>query len=144
MSRDLNKVMLIGRLGADPELRYTPQGTAVAQMRLAVNRRPRRAEGDQREQREETDWFTVVAWDRLANTCSQYLAKGSRIYIEGRLQTRSWDDQNGQKRYATEVVANDMIMLDSRRDQDRSGVPGGDDMGGFSGGGQDDIEDMPF
>lgn len=144
MSRDLNKVMLIGRLGADPELRYTPQGTAVAQMRLAVNRRPRRAEGDQRDQREETDWFTVVAWDRLANTCSQYLAKGSRIYIEGRLQTRSWDDQNGQKRYATEVVANDMIMLDSRRDQDRSGVPGGDDTGGFSGGGQDDIEDMPF
>lgn len=144
MSRDLNKVMLIGRLGADPELRYTPQGTAVAQMRLAVNRRPRRAEGEQREQRDETDWFTVVAWDRLANTCSQYLAKGSRIYIEGRLQTRSWDDQNGQKRYATEVVANDMIMLDSRRDQDRSGVPGGDDMGGFPGGGQDDIEDMPF
>ncbi len=120
MARDLSKVMVIGRLGADPELRYTAQGTAVAQMRLAVNRRTRA--GAEGEQREETDWFTVVAWERLAETCSQYLAKGSRVYFEGRLQNRSWDGQDGQKRYATEIVANDMIMLDSRQ---AAGVAGG-------------------
>ncbi len=113
MARDLNKVMVIGRLGVDPELRYTAQGTAVAQMRLAVNRRTRaNPEG---EQREETDWFTVVAWERLAETCSQFLKKGSRVYFEGRLQTRSWEGQDGQKRYATEIIASDMIMLDSRQ-----------------------------
>ncbi len=120
MSKDLSKVMVIGRLGADPELRYTAQGTAVAQMRLAVNRRTRA--GAEGEQREETDWFTVVAWERLAETCSQYLAKGSRVYFEGRLQNRSWDGQDGQKRYATEIVASDMIMLDSRQ---AAGVAGG-------------------
>ncbi len=126
MARDLNKVMLIGRLGADPELRYTAQGTAVAQMRLAVNRRTRA--GAEGEQREETDWFTVVAWERLAETCSQYLAKGSRVYFEGRLQTRSWEGQDGQRRYATEIVANDMIMLDSRQPAGVQGGRGGDEV----------------
>ncbi len=104
-SRDLNRVMMIGRLGQDPEMRYTAQGTAVAQMRLAVKRRARA--GSNGEQREETDWFTVVAWERLAETCSQYLTRGSRVYFEGRLQTRSWEGQDGQKRYATEIVASD-------------------------------------
>ncbi len=130
MARDLNKVMVIGRLGADPELRYTAQGMAVAQMRLAVNRRTRA--GAEGEQREETDWFTLVAWERLAETCSQYLARGSRVYFEGRLQTRSWEGQDGQKRYATEIIASDMIMLDSRQ---AAGVASGR-------GGEDDLEDV--
>ncbi|MDP9352825.1 MAG: single-stranded DNA-binding protein [Chloroflexota bacterium] len=125
MARDLNKVMVIGRLGADPELRYTAQGTAVAQMRLAVNRRTRA--GAEGEQREETDWLTIVAWERLAETCSQYLAKGSRVYFEGRLQTRSWEGQDGQKRYATEIIASDMIMLDSRQAAVVAGGRGGED-----------------
>ncbi len=129
-SRDLNRVMLIGRLGQDPEMRYTPQGTAVCQMRLAVNRRARA--GSNGEQREETDWFTIVAWERLAETCSQYLAKGARVYFEGRLQTRSWEGQDGQKRYATEIVASDMIMLDSRQ---AAGVTAG-------GRGSDEVEDL--
>ncbi len=114
MSKDLNKVQLIGRLGFDPETKYTTQGSAVTTMRIASSRTWRTAEG---EQREDTEWFRVVAWNKLAEICTQYLTKGSKVYIEGRLQTRSWDDPtSGQKRYSTEVVANDMIMLDSRRD----------------------------
>jgi single-strand DNA-binding protein len=119
MSRDLNKVMVIGRLGKDPETRYTPQGSAMTRFSVASSRRWRTAEG---EDREDTEWFNIVAWDKLAETCAQYLQKGARVYIEGRLQTRSWDDQQtGQKRYMTEVVANDMIMLDSRRDSMNAG-----------------------
>lgn len=112
VSRSLNKVMLIGRLGAEPELRYTPDGTAVTRFRLAVNRRTRRSEGQ--EPREETDWFTVVGWEKLAETMGRYLVRGARVYVEGRLQTRSWEGQDGQRRTATEVVASDLIMLDSR------------------------------
>jgi len=114
MSKDLNKVQLTGRLGKDPETRYTPQGSPITKLVIASNRRWRTAEG---EDREDTEWFNVVAWNKLAEICSQYLQKGSRVYIEGRLQTHSWEDQaTGQKRYMTEVIANDMIMLDSRRD----------------------------
>lgn len=126
MAKDLNRVMMIGRLGQDPEMRYTGQGAAVTQMRLAVNRRVRA--GADGEQREETDWFTVVAWERLAETCSQYLAKGSRVYFEGRLQTRSWEGQDGQKRYATEIIASDMIMLDSRQAASVATGRGGDEL----------------
>lgn len=114
MSKDLNKVQLTGRLGKDPETKYTAQGNAVTQFTVASNRSWRTAEGDQRD---DTEWFSVVAWNKLGEICAQYLRKGSRVYIEGRLQTRSWDDQeSGQKRYKTEVIANDMIMLDSKRD----------------------------
>ena len=112
MARDVNKTVHIGRLGADPELRYTATGTPVANFRLAVNRRVRQGEGG--EGREETDWFSVVAWQKLAETCANHLKKGSRVYIEGRLQNRSWEDQSGQKRYATEIVASDLVMLDTR------------------------------
>ena len=115
MSKDLNKVQLTGRLGKDPETRYTPQGSAITKLAVASNRRWRTAEG---EDREDTEWFNVVAWNKLGEICAQYLQKGSRVYFEGRLQTRSWDDpQTGQKRYMTEVIANDMIMLDSRNDR---------------------------
>jgi single-strand DNA-binding protein len=121
MSKNLNKVLLTGNLGADPETRYTPQGSAITTFRVASSRSWRTAEG---EDREETEWFRVVAWNKLGEICAQYLQKGSRVYIEGRLQTRSWDDQaTGQKKYMTEVVANDMIMLDSRRDSAAGGAP---------------------
>ncbi len=114
MSKDLNKVQLIGRLGFDPEIKYTQQGSVIATMRIASSRSWRTAEG---EDREDTEWFRVIAWNKLGEICGQYLKKGSKVYIEGRLQTRSWDDQaTGQKKFSTEVIANDMIMLDSKRD----------------------------
>lgn len=118
MAKDLNKVQLTGRLGADPEMRFTPQGSAVTTFRVASNRTWKTTEG---EQKEDTEWFSIVAWNKLAEICNQYLTKGSRVYIEGRLQTRSWDDQQtGEKKYRTEVVASDMIILDSRNE---SGPP---------------------
>ena len=113
MARDLNKVQMTGRLGADPEMRYTPQGHAVTTFRAASNRSWRTAEG---EAHEDTEWFRVVAWNKLAEICNQWLSKGSRVYVEGRMQTRQWQDQEGQTRYQTEIVAIDIIILDSRRD----------------------------
>ncbi|MDP9351100.1 MAG: single-stranded DNA-binding protein [Chloroflexota bacterium] len=141
MARDLNKVMLIGRLGADPELRYTPSGAAVANFSLACSRNWRTPEGDTRE---ETEWVRIVGWNKLAETMGNYLTKGAKVYVEGRLQTRSWEGQDGQKRYTTEVIANEMIMLDSRRGQGAPGSSGDDEPAGIPGGGQDDIEDIPF
>ncbi len=126
MSKDLNKVQLIGRLGADPEMRYTQQGNAIANFRVASSRTWKKADG---QTEEETEWFKVVAWNRLGEVCGEYLHKGSRVYIEGRLKTRSWDDQQtGEKRYMTEVIADDMIMLDSRRDAQMSGDYGDNDV----------------
>jgi single stranded DNA-binding protein len=103
MARDLNKVMLTGHLGADPEMRFTPQGSAVTTFRVASNRSWKSGDGVQHD---DTEWFRIVAWDKLAEICNEYLKKGTRVYIEGRLQTRSWaDDRNtGEKRYITEVV----------------------------------------
>jgi single-strand DNA-binding protein len=126
MSRDLNKVQLIGRLGADPEMRYTAQGNAVTTFRVASSRTWKKADG---QLEEETEWFRVVAWNRLGEVCGEYLRKGSRVYVEGRLKTRSWQDQEGQTRYITEVVAEDMIMLDSRRDAPTSNEMGDTDIG---------------
>lgn len=108
----VNKVILIGNLGADPELRHTSSGVPVATFSLATNW-TRRGEGGATE--DNTEWHNVVTWRRLAEICDQYLRKGSKVYIEGRIQTRSWDDANtGQKRYKTEIVASEMQMLDSR------------------------------
>jgi single-strand DNA-binding protein len=104
---------MTGRLGADPEMRYTAQGHAVTTFRAASNRSWRTAEG---EAHEDTEWFRVVAWNKLAEICNQWLSKGSRVYVEGRMQTRQWQDQEGQTRYQTEVIAIDIIILDSRRD----------------------------
>ena len=106
----LNKVMLIGNLGKDPEMRYTANGNAVTSFALAVNRT---SQGQDGERREETEWFDVVAWNRLAELCSQFLQKGRKAYVEGRLHTRSWEGQDGQKRYRTEVVANTVLFLDA-------------------------------
>ncbi|MGB2695136.1 MAG: single-stranded DNA-binding protein [Dehalococcoidia bacterium] len=105
----LNKVMIIGNLGADPEMRYTANGNAVATFSMAVNRSYSGPDG---ERKEETEWFNVVTWNKLAETCSQYLQKGRRAYVEGRLQTRSWEGQDGQKRYRTEIIANTVLFLD--------------------------------
>lgn len=107
----LNKVMLIGTLGRDPEARSSSNGVPMTCFSLGVERTWVGADG---ERREAIDWFSVVTWRRLAEICAQYLGKGSRVYIEGRLETRSWEDAEGQKHYRTEVVAGDMIMLDSR------------------------------
>lgn len=113
-SRSLNKVMLIGNLTRDPELRYTPQGSAVCSFGLATNRSWMPSEGGER--REETEFHRIVAWNKLAELCSQLLTKGRKVYIEGRLQTRSWETPEGEKRQSTEIVAEDMVLLDSRRD----------------------------
>ncbi len=115
MSKDLNKVQLIGRLGKDVEMRYTQAGKAVSSFSVASGRSWKNADG---ETQEETEWFNVVAWDKLGEICNQYLNKGSRVYIEGRLATRKWQDKEGNDRYTTEVIAADMIMLDSKPSAD--------------------------
>jgi single-strand DNA-binding protein len=120
MAGSLNKVMIIGNLGRDPELRYTQRGTAVCNFTVAVNRPGRTDENGQRSE-DETEWFSVVAWDKLAETCSQFLQKGRKVYVEGRLQTRNWEGPDGQKRSRVEVLAQQMTMLDSRSQSEGSG-----------------------
>ena len=107
----LNKIMLIGNLGRDPELNVTQEGTPVTKFTLAVNRNTKTSTG---EREKETEWFNIVAWRQLAEICERYLHKGSKVYIEGRLQTRKYTDRNGVERTAIDVIANDMQMLDSK------------------------------
>jgi single-strand DNA-binding protein len=110
--KSVNKVILIGNLGKDPEVKYTPQGTAVAKITLATNERFKGKDGNWQDR---TEWHNVVLWQRLAEIAGEYLKKGGKVYIEGRLQTRSWDDkQTGQKKYMTEVVASDLVLLGGR------------------------------
>ena len=116
MAKSLNKAMLIGHLGADPEIRYTPSGTSVSTFRLATNRRVKK--DDQWET--EADWHRVVAWERLADFASQYLKKGSLVYVEGQIRTRSWEDKDGNKRYTTEIVARDIQALDSKGERSQA------------------------
>lgn len=133
----LNKIMLIGNLGKDPVLSYTPAGKAIAKFSLAVSRKRRDTESG--EQREETTWFNVVAWDRLAETCNTYLLKGSKVYIEGRINSRKYTDKDGIERTAWEVTATDMEMLTPKGAAGSGGSDGGagynDDMG---------ADDVPF
>lgn len=110
MADGLNKVMLIGNLGTDPEMRYTANGSAVTSFRMAVARNY--TQNDER--KEETEWFTVVSWNKLAEVLGTNLQKGRKVYVEGRLASRSWDGPDGQKRYRTEVVANQVIFLDNK------------------------------
>jgi single-strand DNA-binding protein len=127
MARGINKVILIGNLGADPEVRYTQSNSAVCNLSVATSEQWRDKQTG--EQRENTEWHRVVLFARLGEIAGEYLRKGSKVYIEGRLQTRKWQDQNGQDKYTTEIVANEMQMLDGR---------GGDapmgDAGGYGGG----------
>ncbi len=118
----INKVILIGNLGADPEIRYTQSGTPVVNFRIATTERWKDKDGQQQEQ---TEWHSIVAWKRLAEICGEYLAKGSKVYIEGKLQTRKWQDQNGNDRYTTEIIAKDMKMLSPRGTVDNSNQGGG-------------------
>ena len=110
MSRGLNKVTIIGNLGRDPEMRYTPSGRPVTSFSVVVSRNWTSAEG---ERREEHEWFNVVAWGNLAEICKSHLKKDHQVYVEGRLQTRGWEDEEGKRHFRTEVVANEMIMLSS-------------------------------
>ncbi|CAM3513897.1 single-stranded DNA-binding protein [Halomonas lysinitropha] len=126
MARGINKVILIGNLGQDPEVRFTPSGTAVANLNLATTDTWMDKQSGQRQER--TEWHRVVLFNKTAEIAQQYLKKGSKVYIEGRLQTRKWQDQSGQDKYSTEIVANDMQMLDSR------GGDGGGQSGGQQGG----------
>ncbi len=107
----LNKCMIIGNLGRDPEMRYTPNGQAVTQFTVATNRNYRDQQG---EWQKETEWFRVVVWGQQAERTAEYLRKGSKVYIEGRIQTRQWEDQSGQKRYTTELIANTVTNLERR------------------------------
>jgi len=125
MARGINKVIIIGNLGRDPETRYTQGGAAVTNLRIATSESWRDRQTG--EQQERTEWHSVVCFARLAEIAGEYLKKGSKVYIEGRLQTRKWQDQSGQDRYTTEIVANDLQMLDSRG--------GGGGAGAFEGGG---------
>jgi single-strand DNA-binding protein len=110
--KSVNKVILIGNLGKDPEVKYTPQGTPVAKLTLATNERYKDKDGQWQDR---TEWHNVVLWQRLAEIAGEYLKKGGKVYIEGRLQTRSWEDkQTNQKRYMTEVVASDLVLLGGR------------------------------
>jgi single-strand DNA-binding protein len=160
----LNKAMIIGNLGRDPEMRYTPSGQPVTQFTVAVNRNYKDGTG---EWQEETEWFRIVAWGPLAERTAEYLRKGRKVYVEGRLQTRQWEDQSGQKRYTTELIANTVTPLDPRpRDegdpgfQPRTGErppgapgdrpPGGPDAPTGQAGGDrppfedSDLDDLPF
>jgi len=148
----LNKCMIIGNLGRDPEMRYTPNGQAVTQFTVAVNRNFKGTNG---EWQEETEWFRVVAWGPLAERTAEYLRKGRKVYVEGRLQTRQWEDREGQKRSTTELVAQTVTALDPRPRDEAEGAepagpraagrrepaPAGPDAGGET---YTDLDDLPF
>ena len=140
MSRGLNKVILIGHLGKDPELRYTPNGTAVCNFSLATTEKYKADDGNWVDK---TEWHNIVAWRKLAETCSNYLKKGSKVYLEGKLTTETYEKDGGDKKYYTKVVINSMIMLDSK---------GGGSAGSESSGSsqetepmtEDNDDDLPF
>ena len=136
----LNKAMIIGNLGRDPEMRYTPNGQAVTQFTVAVNRNYKDQTG---EWKEETEWFRVVAWGPLGERAAEYLRKGGKVYVEGRLQTRQWEVQDGQKRYTTELIAEEVKFLGSARQEEAPsfapGLPVGADAQGDV-----DPDDLPF
>jgi single-strand DNA-binding protein len=139
MSRGLNKIMLIGNVGAEPEMRYTPSGTPVSEFRLAVNRRSRGQDGNPVD---ETDWFTVICWNRLAEIVNDYVEKGRQVYVEGRLHVRRYTNRDGQERTAIEVVANDVLLLGSRGE--RAAAAGSRPAGGEAEFEKDDFDDVPF
>ena len=121
MARSLNKAMIIGNLGADPEVRTTPGGTRVATLSVATSRSWTGRTGDQQER---TEWHRIVAWDRLAEICERYLKKGDRVYVEGRIEYRQWEGKDGQTRYTTEIRARETVMLGSRGEAgDEQGAP---------------------
>lgn len=142
MARSVNKVILIGNLGKDPEVRYTGSGVAVATFSVATNESWRDPEGNTQER---TEWHNIVAWRKLAEICGEYLKKGSKLYLEGRLQYRTYDDKNGVKRFVTEIVMDEMVMLDSRgRDATSASEPGGSAPPPTPSGPTAKDDDLPF
>ncbi len=125
MANGLNKAILIGNLGRDPEVRYTPGGLAVANFSMATSETWTNKEG---EKETRTEWHRIVAWGKLGEICGEYLSKGKQIYIEGRIQTREWEDKEGNKRYTTEIIALQMLMLGSRESADESRPSPSSDM----------------
>lgn len=142
MARGINKVILIGNLGRDPEVRYTADGTAVTTFSIATSMEwTDRGSGNKKEK---TEWHRIVAWRRLGEICGEYLSKGSQVYIEGRLQTRDWQDKDGIKRYTTEIVANEVQFLgpkDAGRSRDAYGGPPPPDAEPYS---DSEDDDIPF
>ena len=139
----MNKMMVIGNLGSDPEMRYTPNGQAVTNFTVATNYRSTAPDG---ERREETEWFRISAWGKLAELCNQYLAKGRKVYIEGRLRSRSFEGRDGQTRFVNEIMANDVRFLDTAASR-AADFPGGvDQAGGVEQTGEPGIDpdDLPF
>ena len=143
MARGINKVVLIGSLGADPEVRYMPSGGAVANLRLATSEQWK--DKNTGESQERTEWHRVVMFGRLGEIAGEYLKKGAKIYVEGRIQTRKWQNKEGQDQYTTEIVANDMQMLDGRGGGEGFGGGGGAGRsgGGSRGGGSDNYGGGP-
>ncbi len=136
----LNRVMIIGNVGTDPEMRYTPNGKPVTSFRIATSRNYTTQDG---ERRQETEWFTVVAWSQLAEQCNQYLTKGRRAYVEGRLQSHQWESSDGQNRFRNEIVANSVLFLD----RPGTGEPSAEEPTPESGGDSPaslDSDDLPF
>lgn len=134
----INKAILIGNLGGDPEIRYTQSGTQVASFTVATTERFKGKDG---QMQENTEWHRIVSWNRLAEICGKYLHKGSHVYIEGKIQTRKWQDQSGNDRYTTEIVAREMKMLNSKGGEHNTNKPGGNEAEFYSGG---TGEDVPF
>ncbi len=132
----LNKVMIIGNVGGEPEMRFAPNGNPVISFRVATNRVYTTSDG---EHKEETEWFTVVAWNRLAEQCNQFLTKGRHVYVEGRLSTRSWQTPDGQRQYRAQVVAQRVLFLDKR-----GAAPIPEEKAGDTGNVELEPEDIPF
>ncbi|MFZ1083318.1 MAG: single-stranded DNA-binding protein [Candidatus Kryptoniota bacterium] len=139
MARSVNKVILIGNLGKDPELRYAPNGTAVATFSLATGEQWKDQEGNPQER---TSWHNIVIWSKLAEIAAEYLKKGAKVYLEGRLQYRDYEAKDGNKRYVTEIVVNELVMLGSRQDggHKEESTPGATSAPAVS----EDKEDLPF
>jgi single-strand DNA-binding protein len=139
--KSLNKVTLIGHLGGDPEIRFTKSGLQVASFSVATNERWKDADNNWQDR---TEWHNIIAWTKLAEICGQYLKKGAKIYVEGRLQTSNWDDNNGVKHYKTEIIMSDMIMLDGKRGDDAPASQGSYSSGAPSAEPPPPDNDLPF
>ena len=129
----LNKMLVIGNLGTDPEMRYTPNGNPVTSFRIATNRRYTTRDG---EQHDETEWFTVETWNQLAEQCNQYLSKGRRVYVEGRLKSETWTGNDGQTRFRNQISANQVVFLDTREQAESGSDNPGD--------GPKEADDLPW
>jgi len=140
----INKAILIGNLGRDPEVKYTQSGTAIANFSIATSERWK--DKNTGEQKERTEWHRIDAWGRLGEICGEYLSKGSRVYIEGRIQTDEWQDKDGNKRYTTKIVANEMKMLDRKNSGGASGSPDPQGVPEYDGPplAEDQEDDIPF